>query len=225
MSREKQTAWERWEIGALDEERSTKTPLTKIPLPPQLPTAEEIGRIRQEAYAAGYREGLEAGNTDGFKAGQQEAEAMGREAAGRFLELSARLDQALDALNETVGDELVALALEIARHVIRQSIAVHPETIRTVVKEALAQLPQQHAGIFLHPEDAALLRACLDDQITHAGHRIHEAPQLERGDVVVEAGGTHIDATLGQRWQRIVQALDSSIPWIAPSPSTPSSES
>ena len=69
-------------------------------------------------------------------------------------------------------------------------------------------------AIHLHPEDASLARLRAGDQLTHAGHRIHEDSKLKRGDVIIEAGGSHLDATLAARWRRVVEALGQQAPWI-----------
>jgi flagellar assembly protein FliH len=83
-----------------------------------------------------------------------------------------------------------------------------------VIREALEQLPLLHAAIHLHPEDASLARLRAGEQLAHAGHRIHEDPKLKRGDVIIEAGGSHLDASLATRWRRVVEALGQHATWI-----------
>jgi flagellar assembly protein FliH len=91
---------------------------------------------------------------------------------------------------------------------------MQPESVLSVVREALSQMPLQHASIHLNPEDASLARSRAGDQLAHAGHRIHEDPKLERGDVVIEVGGSHLDATVATRWQRAIASLGQELPWI-----------
>ncbi|QDX81348.1 hypothetical protein B9N43_08895 [Denitratisoma sp. DHT3] len=224
-----QTAWERWELASFDESGSSAPPKAKPVSPPppatpqpKLPTAEEIERIHQEAFQAGHKEGMEAGRAEGMaigrQAGQQAGEAAGRQAAAQLLTVAAKLDQALAGLDEAVGEELAGLALEIAREVLRQTIAITPETIVAVVREALGHLPHQHANIYLHPEDASLVRTYAGEQLSHAGHRIHEDPKLQRGDVVLEAAGAHVDGTLATRWRRVIETLGHDVPWVEKQP-------
>jgi flagellar assembly protein FliH len=78
----------------------------------------------------------------------------------------------------------------------------------------LEQLPLLHASIHLNPEDASLARLRAGDQFAHAGHRIHEDTKLLRGDVIIEAGGSHLDASLETRWRRVMEALGQQTPWI-----------
>ncbi|MFN6961362.1 MAG: FliH/SctL family protein, partial [Rhodocyclaceae bacterium] len=115
--------------------------------------------------------------------------------------------------DQQVADELVALAIEIARQVVRHEVTTRPETIVGVVSEALTQLPHQHAAIHLNPDDAALVRASSGEALAHAGHRIFADPRLEPGDCLLEAGGSQIDASLPTRWRRVIETLGNNAPW------------
>jgi flagellar assembly protein FliH len=216
------TAWERWELASFDEER--KKPLAAAPPPPpspkdegvevadasvKLPTAEEIEQMHQQAREEGFRKGKE----EGYQAGVKEGQAKALAEAQRLAKAAAKLEKALGGLDAEVADELLALGIELARAVVRQEISARPESLLPMVREALAQLPHQHAAIYLHPEDASLLRSYLGDQLAHAGHRIHEDFKLARGDCVLEAGGTQVDATVAMRWQRVLENLGIASAW------------
>lgn len=208
------TAWERWELASFSEEK--KKPAAAPPPPPEeeicairLPTAEEIEEMRQQARDEGFQRGKEEGYQAGFKEGQAKALAE----AQRFTQAAAKLDQSLNELDFKVADELLALALELAREVVRHEIGARPEALLAVVREALTQLPHQHAAIYLHPEDASLLRSYMGDQLAHAGHRIHEDFKLARGDCVLEAGGSQVDASVAMRWRRVLENLGIASAW------------
>ena len=194
----------------------------------RLPTADEIEQIhqqaREEGYKNGYEEGLKAGKKSGIEQGREEGmergykagEAKALEEAERLIAMAERLDTSLKSMEEQVADELLALAVELAREVVRNEITAHPETLLNVVREALSQLPHQHVSIYLHPDDASLLRSYQGDQLSHAGHRIHEDFKLSRGDCVLEAGGTQLDASVAMRWHRVLQGLGLTTAWLAP---------
>ena len=59
------------------------------------------------------------------------------------------------------------------------------------------------------------------EHLTHAGHRVQEDPQLVRGDVVIEAGGAHLNARLATRWQNVLATLDQGTPWLATDDTVP----
>ncbi|MCX7147399.1 MAG: FliH/SctL family protein [Sulfuritalea sp.] len=199
------TAWERWELASFDSSvESSVATATK----PGLPAVndDEVHRIREQARQEGHQAG--------YAAGQAQAEAMGREQALLLAETLQNLEQCIAELNQAVADDLLALSIEVARQVVRQTVDVKPEVLLGVIREALEQLPLLHAAIHLHPEDASLARLRAGDQLTHAGHRIHEDPKLKRGDVIIEAGGSHLDASLATRWRRVVEALGQHATWI-----------
>lgn len=214
----KLTAWERWELASFDNGtvvaangaamHAAAAEKTNVPL-----DRAEIERIcaqaREDGYQAGYQAGLQMGKRDGYAAGQ----TTGKEEAARIGKAANELDQALQEFDQQVADELLALAVEIARQVVRKEIAARPETILGIVNEALTYLPHQHAAIHLNPEDASLVRSYLGDVLTHAGHRILEEPTLKRGDCLLEAGGSQIDASTATRWRRVVESLGSNAPW------------
>jgi flagellar assembly protein FliH len=227
MTRSNLTAWERWELGSFDEERPAPTaeqlPPTAQEQEPEisLPTAEEIEQIyqqaRDEGFAKGQAEGREAGHQAGQKAGYdagyQEGQAKALAEAQRFVKAAAKLEAGLERLDAEVAEELLALAIELAREVVRQEISARPESLLALVRDALGQLPHQHTSIYLNPEDASLLRSYQGDQLAHAGHRIHEDAKLARGDCMIEAGGSQLDATVAMRWQRVIEGLGIASAW------------
>lgn len=193
------TAWERWELATFDGEQGSQ---------PKDPPAEsatidqqELDRIREEARQQGY----DAGYASGRIRTQAEAERL----AGAV----ASLDQALGEFDQQVADELLALATEIARKVVREEITARPEVIVKVVQEALGQLPHQHATVFLHPDDAALVRSHVGETLSHAGHRLLEDARLKPGDCILESGNSQTDATLATRWRRVIETLGLSSAW------------
>ena len=76
-----------------------------------------------------------------------------------------------------------------------------------------ASMPQAHALIHLNPEDVAMVRHYLGEQLTHAGHRLVEDPSISRGGVRIDAAGSQIDATVQTRWRRIMDNLGRNIHW------------
>jgi flagellar assembly protein FliH len=209
------TAWERWELASFDGAVEVAGGIPGKPASPEL-SAEEIREIREQAQREGHKAGYAAGLAEGAAAGLAQAEAAGREEALRLASTLENLEKCITELNQAVADDLLALSMEIARQLVRQTVAAKPDVVLGVIREALEQLPLLHAAVRLNPEDASLVRLRAGDQLTHAGHRIHEDPKLKRGDVIIEAGGSHLDASLASRWRRVVQALGQDAPWTDP---------
>lgn len=194
------TAWERWELANFDTE-APATNAVETEEAPAGPSQQEIDRVYAEARDNGYRAG--------YAAGQVAAHAE----AVRLAHAADELGEAISAFDQQVADELVALAMEIARQIIRGEVAARPTIILDVVHEALAELPHQHATIYLHPDDASLVRSYAGDALTHAGHRILEDPRLAPGDCVLESGTSQLDASLATRWRRVVEGIGLRAAW------------
>lgn len=202
------TAWERWELASFEDNGTEATPTANGTIS-HSPTAdaEEINRLREAAHLEGYQQG--------FNLGQQAATLEARQIVAQLTQLVSRFEVSLDELDHVVADELLALAIEIARKVTQQTIATHPQVILGVIQAALAQLQLQQAVIYLHPDDIALINTLGETQFTSAGHRIQENARLARGDVVIESGTTHLDARVATRWQHALSALGQDTPWLA----------
>lgn len=215
------TAWERWELASFDTGTAIAantpsahadhvTPAEKSNVPLDHAEIERLcAEAQKEGYQAGYNSGYQIGKRTGYDEGQVAAKAE----AARIGKAANGLEQALQEFDQQVADELLALAVEIARQVVRKEVSSRPEMILDVVNEALAYLPHQHAAIHLNPEDASLVRSYLGDALTHAGHRILEEPTLKHGDCLLEAGGSQIDATTATRWRRVIESLGMNERW------------
>lgn len=216
MTSDAAQAFTHWKMQVFDEEApavAVDTPAAEAVQPEQepevgqappfkLPTAGELEKVQQDAHREGYAAGYEEGT------------ARVRMEAMRLHSVIEQLEDALAAMDTQVAQDVLHLGIEIARHVVRQAVAIKPEVVIGVVREAINQLPHQHTAVYLNPEDAALVRTHAGEQLTHAGHRIFEDGSVARGGCKVEAGGSHIDATLPTRWRRIVEALVDDEEWI-----------
>ncbi len=200
------SAWQRWELGSFDE-RKPGSGAAQRSGAGRLPTADEVERIHRDAHKQGY------------DAGYKEGTARARMEALRLHTLIEQLNAALGEFDQQVAEELLNLSVEIARQVVRQTVAVRPTAILDIVREALAQLPHQHAALYLHPEDASLVRSYLGDQLAHLGHRILEETAVARGGLRLEAGGSHLDATLENRWRRVIEGMGATDDWVEPAQS------
>ena len=163
-----------------------------------LPTADEIDRIQQDAFK------------DGYAAGYEEGSARGRLEAAELHQLLQSMNEALNGFDQEVAEEIQALALEVAKQVVRDALKTQPESVLIVIREALAQLPQQAATLHIHPQDAALVRQYLGDSFTAIGHRLSEDESVDPGGCVIESAGGQIDAQIATRWRRVVESVSRS---------------
>ena len=228
VPKENLTAYQRWEVAAFDETgelppttspeaiKASATPTPEQPPPLTLATAEEVERIYTEAQESGY----EAGQSAGHAAGYDEGLAQARVEAAQINTLLENLQQALLGFEQGVADQLLAVSIEIASQVLRQSLRIKPELLLPVVREAVAALPPHHGhpALFVHPGDAALVRSHLGEQLSHNNWRIIEDSRLEAGGCRVEIGASEVDATLETRWRRVIEAIGVSQDWLDTQP-------
>ena len=115
-----------------------------------------------------------------------------------------------------MADDVLKLALTVAQQVMRQALAVHPELIVPVVQDALSRLIPANAQpvLTLHPDDAALVREYLGEQLAADSCRVAEDSTVRRGGCTLHTPASQIDASVESRWQRVTAALGQEIAWI-----------
>jgi flagellar assembly protein FliH len=186
-----------------------------------LPTLEEIEAIHdaahQEGYAEGHAEGVRAGHDSGYQDGLDQGRA---EAAGELTHLqdiAASFGNAVTAADETIAGDVLELALHLARNMVRTAFEVRPELIIPVVRQAVDYLPslQQPALLVLNPDDAAIVQDSIGPELEKTGWRIIQDGSIARGGCRVDTASNQIDAQIGTRWQRLAQALNKDLDWLA----------
>lgn len=236
FTREELAALSPWRLPIMDEPEpepepepeSEPEPEEAIELP-RMPTAEEIEAMQkqaqeeaaaigyQEGYQRGHGEGREQGYAAGFKQGREEGWREGHEegkkimleAAARFEPLLDALDQPLALMDEQVEQELVTLAIAIAKQLIRRELKTDPGQIVAVAREALSILPSsaRRVQLLLHPEDAELVREALALKESAPRWKIVDDPLMTRGCCRVLTESSHIDATLEKRMMAVIAHL------------------
>lgn len=171
----------------------------------QLPTAEDIERIHNEAREEGYRSGFEEGRAAALEEGRVVIAAE----AARFSALTDALQAAMREIDQSVADHLLELGLEVAKQVLQGHLQVDHEVLVPIIREALAALPLHHGQIHLHvnPEDAAFVRSHLEEHFAQSGVHVLEDRNQMQGGCMVRAGSSEIDASLPTRWKQVLAGI------------------
>jgi len=158
--------------------------------------------------------GFEAGQAQGYAEALRSAQQARAVEAQRVQSLMAQLRSGFDELSGQTADALLDLALDVAAQVLRREVQTQRDAILPVVREALGVIIESHAHptVRLAPADFALVRQALQDDGRLHGCRCVEDPAIEPGGCRVESSHGEIDATLANRWRRVVQALGCSTP-------------
>ncbi|MQA42847.1 flagellar assembly protein FliH [Rugamonas aquatica] len=185
------------------------------PLPPPMeyPTVEELEAIREEARQDGYQEGHAAGHADAIEAGK----LVTAEELEHVRAIAANFTSSLHDADQLIANDVLELALQLAKGMLKNALQVKPELILPIVRDAIEYLPvlQQPALLVLHPDDAAVVRAGIGEELDKGGWRVVEDPQVGRGGCKVDTASNQIDATAAARWQRLSHALGKEVDWLA----------
>lgn len=187
------------------------------PKPDSAASAAHQKAAEEAARHAALAKAREQGFHEGLNAGRQEMQQELVRQQAEFKLLATNLDLFCKDLDTRLSDEVLAMSLELTKLIVRQAVRVNPELIIPVLREAVASLPGVGADtvLFLHPDDAALLRNAQSPEIgSLANMKIVDDAQLERGGCRIETGTTEVDATLETRWRRVMAALGRDDAWL-----------
>jgi len=230
--------WRRWEMSTFElapaRPQPERTPSKRAEdIAAKIRQAQEAARerARAEGYAAGHDEGLragleqgrETGRAEGYKTGHESGYAAGYEEAsqhaaretGRLSALAESCAQAVENLEEDMGQALLSLGIRIAEHVLCTTVQAHPEKILDLVREVVridGAHRQATLSLQVNPADLALVRQFLDEEPDAKNWRLDPNEAIAPGGCVVESAYGAIDATLQTRWRRALAALGRDMP-------------
>jgi len=197
VPKEKLAAYQRWELHSFNE--------AEAPPAAQPQTEKKNGSdLDMRAYQRGRAEGLAEG------AAKSQSDAQNLHA------LLASIGKQGDEIKQELADDLIELALEIARRMVHDALDVRTELIVPIVQDALAHLarPLGQPVLAVHPLDAVIVREHLGQQLAADGWKIIEEANIARGGCKLQTLASQADATVACRWQRLAAALGKSTPWI-----------
>ena len=166
-----------------------------------MPTVSGLADLQKEAYQEAFDQGL----AEGREAGHTEARAQVERLSGMIHAL-ARPFEVLDA---EVERELLALAMALARQIVRRELKTDPTQIIGIIRDAIAALPvaARDVRVNLHPEDAAVVRQHLAPTESERAWSIIEDPVMARGGCQITSATSRIDARLETRLGAILSEL------------------
>ena len=174
----------------------------------------QVEQMLLQARAEGHAQGLEQGRAQAQQEWQQRMDdyvaGAGRSSAQRVDAVIEGLDASFKQLQGSMAQDLLQLACDIARQVVRQELRSQPQALLPVVREALDMLVTEGrpATIRLNPADFEALEPALQSEYgAHSRIQWLADAGVAAGGVKVESGGAEVDAGLDKRWRRAVAAL------------------
>ncbi len=189
-----------WTIGVFDAAGNTSTPKARRVTAEHLPTADEVVAIEHHAREEGYRAGL----------------AEAQDGSARLELLLSGVSASVARMEREMADTLVKLAVDLARQVVRETIAVRPEILVPLVNDALAGIARSAdpGALHVNPSDLVIVEERLGEALAHAGWRPFGDDKVERGGCRLEFAGGEVDATIATRWSRVMAQLERDDAWL-----------
>jgi flagellar assembly protein FliH len=161
-------------------------------------TARQLEEIQNQARQEGFQQGLQEGRDAGLKELRVQVQVLEK--------MLGSLDKPLEQLDETVEQQLVQLAMLVARQLVRRELKAEPEQVIGVVREALAALPvaARNVRLALHPDDAALIRNAMSVGEGRQQLQLVEDPVQTRGGCRVLTETSQIDASVEARLNAVI---------------------
>lgn len=171
-------------------------------------SARQKAAADKQGFDKGYAEGLARGEADGLKRSTAELKGLPQMLDAALKGVEARRVE----LQRQAEKELVTLAVAIAERIVRAKIAVDPEAIGAIVRDAVAMTTARHTLVIeVHPDDAKAARKAvpaLEGRFAEIESvKIAENVSIARGGCVVRAASGEIDATLETRLANIREAV------------------
>ena len=176
---------------------------------------------REQAWADGFAQGRQQG--------EQETRATLTEPMQQALQASAlRMGELLHGMadqllnhEQKISRQLLELACDIARQVVRQELTVNTRQLRTVIGEALEMIVDDGlpATVRMHPDDLALMKASLLETLGENAPEFAADATITPGGCLIHTPSMAVDATVEKRWARAVGNLGLSVAWASDAPS------
>lgn len=179
-----------------------------------------LEQARQEAFTQGLEEGRQQAAQEWQQRMQDYQNNQGREQGQRLAEVVHQAQNGIQGLQQQVAPDLLQLACDIARQVVRQELRTNPQALMPVLREALDMLGAETkpATVRLHPDDWQALEVHIRAALPNPKVEWLQDASVQPGDCLVESQGAQVDGSLEKRWQRAVAALGLVSTWYEGAP-------
>lgn len=171
-----------------------------VPMPAEVPASESLAALERDAFAKGFAQGEKAG----AEAASKRSEAMLR----RLTETLEELASARGTMIQQTEQQMVRLALAIARRVIGREVSLDQDLMLAISRVALDRLGESaRMTVRLHPDDFEATAAARAAQWTGSSVEVIADPMVGRGGCRVESEFGMIDAGIDAQMQELARAL------------------
>ena len=167
-------------------------------------TEEKVEEIKRKAYQEGFESGLQQGMQQRY----DEAEPL-------VLQVNSVLEQ-LNSLRQVVRfqaeEELVKLALGIAKNVVAEELKLNKSVIQNIVQAALHETEVQgKIYLHLHPDDYKFLLNSKSDLESYLNDEqklvLRQNPEMKPGSIYVESDEEIISRSIEGQFDKLEETL------------------
>jgi flagellar assembly protein FliH len=171
-------------------------------------TVSEIEDVERRAYEEAFAKGREAGLAAAKVESDKQLKTL-KTQVERMEAAIGQLAQPLAQVDAEVEQQLLTLALTIARQLVRRELKADPAQVIAIVRETVALLPAaaRDVRVHLHPEDAAVVRERLAAPTADRAWTMVEDPVMTRGGCKVTTDTAVIDARVETRLNEVIAAM------------------
>lgn len=180
------------------------------PPTPPVPTIDpaELERLEAEAFARGRAEG----ERDGLARGEAIARAALEAPIAALQAALANLTAAEARWIHTLEENIAALAVGVAQHLVAREVEADPAVVRTLVQQAVAAFPiDQPLTIRVNPDDVAVIQEATQPATPTAPAlreiRVTGDSHIVRGGALIEGRERIIDGRVDTGLERIFRAI------------------
>jgi len=151
---------------------------------------------------------LEEAHRRGFREGEAAARAAVDAAVQKLAEAAGSLAAARARARREAEEDLLRLALAIARRIVHRELSVDPDAVAGLIRAALDKMQSQEIHrVRVHPDLEQPLRRALEQMA--AGKNVQVAADRGRqfGDVIFETQRGSLDASVETQLQEIGRGL------------------
>jgi flagellar assembly protein FliH len=153
---------------------------------------------------AAYSKGVQDGQAAARKETLAQIEAMNSHMARTIEEFSGMRQR----FRHEAEEDVVALALAIARRILHRELTIAPEALLGIVKAALEKIEAREVHrVRIRPEDALAVKQFLDKMGLPQRVEVVADPGLERGAAILDSGRGALDASVETQLSEIERGL------------------
>ena len=205
------SAWKFSSMDGSEEEAPAETPAPEADPMDHVAVQEAL----DAAYQQGYAQGHETGTTETRAAMQDEIRRVTEATAARMGELMHNVTDQLLSSEQAIARQILDLACELARQVVRQELKTNTGHLRAVIGEALEMMIDDGlpAAVHMNPNDLVVMQQALLDTLGENAPEFIADPAISPGGCLVKSPSTTVDATIEKRWARAIGNLGLSASW------------